>query len=270
MSATEEIFDAIKKQLDEGTVPWHKPWVANPSAIINHYNGDSYKGLRNRMLLGCAGEYATIRQINSEGGRVNKGAKGHRVYFSRTYVKKGDDSEEPERKYVLKAFTVFHISDTNLQPKYADVWSAPPPKDCNAKSVIESYAARAGIGLRWGGDSAHYSPGHDYIIVPAESDFKDSAEFWGAVFHELGHSTMKLLKRDYSYAKEELVAEICACLCLGKLGLTPTIENSSAYIASWKKSIADFRATDFSDACRSAEQAFNTIFNINIKDDSDE
>lgn len=267
MNATEEIFNAIKKQLDEGTVPWHKPWVSNPSAIINHYNGKPYTGLRNRMLLGCAGEYATVHQINEEGGRVKKGSKGHRVYFSKSYTKTKDNGED-QKVYVLRAFTVFHIDDTTLEPKYRDVWGAPPPKDCDAKSVIEDYAARAGIGLRWGGDSAHYSPGHDYIIVPAESDFKNNAEFWGAVFHELGHSTMQALKRKYSYAKEELVAEICACLCLGKLGLTPTIENSSAYIASWKKSIADFKATDFSDACRSAEQAFRFIFNI--KDNSNE
>lgn len=72
-NATEEIFSEIEKQIDSGVIPWHKPWVARPSMIINHYKGTPYTGLRNRMLLGCAGEYATMRQINAEGGRVRKG-----------------------------------------------------------------------------------------------------------------------------------------------------------------------------------------------------
>lgn len=269
MSATDEIFSAITKQLEEGVVPWHKPWVARPSMIINHYKGTPYTGLRNRMLLGCAGEYATMHQINAEGGRVKKGSKGHRVYFSKTYLKEQDDGEK-ESVYVLRAFTVFHISDTTLEPKYAHIWSAPPPADCNAKPVLEEYATRANLGVRWGGDSAHYSPLHRYIVVPSESDFESREEFWGAVFHELGHSTKIFCDRKYEYAKEELVAELCACLCLGHLGMTPTVKNSAAYIAGWKSRIHGIKSSDFADACRSAEWAYRTIFNITTKENSDE
>ncbi len=265
MNATEEIFNAITKQLEEGVVPWHKPWVARPSMIINHYNGKPYTGLRNRMLLGCAGEYATMRQINLEGGHVKKGSKGHRVYFSKSYKKEREDGETDD-VHVLRAFTVFHISDTTLKPKFAQIWSAPPPAYCDATPVLEEYAARANLGVRWGGDSAHYSQSHRYIIVPDEKDFGSREEFWGAVFHELGHSTEIFCNRKFEDAKEELVAEICACLCLGHLGMTPTIKNSAAYIAEWKSEIRNIKPTDFSDACRSAELAYKTIFNIKEKE----
>lgn len=268
MSATEDIFNAIKKQLEEGVVPWHKPWVAQPTRIINHYNGKPYTSLRNRMLLGCAGEYATMHQINEEGGRVRKGAHGTHIYFSKTYKRKSDDEETESDVYVLRAFNVFHISDTTLEPKYAQLWSAPPPADCDAKSVLDEYATRATLGVRWGGNSAHYSQSKGYIIVPDSNAFESPEEFWGAVFHELGHSTMVIHKRKYEYAKEELVAELCACLCLGKLGMIPTIRNSAAYIASWQEHIHDMKPTDFADACRSAEWAYKTIFNINEKENS--
>ena len=268
MSATEEIFNAITKQLEEGVVPWHKPWVARPSMIINHYNGRPYAGLRNRMLLGCAGEYATMHQINSEGGRVKKGSKGYRVYFSKSYKKENDDGEK-ENVYVLRAFTVFHISDTTLQPKFEHIWKGEPLPEGEASDIVDSYAKRTGLDVRTGGDSAHYSRSHNYIIIPEDKDFETPEEFWGAVFHELGHSTMAIQKREYEYAKEELVAELCACLCLGKLGMTPTIRNSAAYISGWKSKIHDIKPNDFADACRSAEWAYKTIFNI-TKENSDE
>lgn len=262
MNSTEQIFETIKKQLDEGTVPWHKPWVSQPSRIINHYNGQPYRSVRNRMLLGCAGEYATIRQINSEGGRVNKGAKGYRIYFGNYVERKKNDSDEKDVYYLLRAFTVFHISDTNLQPKYADIWNSPPPVRCDASDVLDDYAKRTGLQVRFGGDSAHFSESHNYIIVPQEHDFQTPEKFWGTVFHELVHSTMRLTDRNYPYAKEELVAEIGSVLCVGQLGMTPAIDNSVSYINFWKSRIRDFKPIDFSDACRSAEWAFNTIFNI--------
>lgn len=264
-SATDQIFAEITKQIDSGTIPWHKPWVSQPSRIINHYKGTPYTSIRNRMLIGCAGEYATMHQINAEGGRVNKGSHGYRVYFAKHYDKKIDD-ENTESRYVLRAFTVFHISDTTLQPKFAHIWSAEPPSKCEASDIMKDYSERSGVGIRWGGDEAHYSPSHNYVIVPSEKDFFESAAFWGAVFHELGHSTMNQLNRKFDYAKEELVAELCACLCVGALGMTPTVANSAAYINSWKSKIRELKPTDFADACREAERAYKYIFNVKEKE----
>lgn len=269
MNATQEIFNAIVKQLDSGVVPWHKPWVSQPSKIINHYKGTPYKSIRNRMLLGCAGEYATMHQINEEGGRVNKGAHGYRVYFSKHYKRENDDGEV-ENRYVLRAFTVFHINDTTLQPKFAHIWSGDPIPEGEAFDIVDGYAKRTGLDVRTGGDSAHYSPSHNYMIVPEVKDFENMEEFWGAVFHELGHSTARLSGRNFEYAKEELVAELCACLCLGRLGMTPTIRNSSAYIANWKSRIQDIKPNDFAEACKAAERAANIIFNTLNKENDDE
>lgn len=270
MNATEEIFEAIKKQMESGTIPWHKPWVSQPSRIINHYKGTPYTSIRNRMLLGCAGEYATMHQINAEGGRVKKGSHGYRVYFSKSYERKNEDNDEVETRYVLRAFTVFHISDTTLQPKFEHIWKGDPLPEGEASDIVDSYAKRTGLDVRTGGDSAHYSRSHNYVIIPEDKDFETPEEFWGAVFHELGHSTDRLSGRNYEYAKEELVAELCACLCLGRLGMTPTIRNSSAYIAGWKSKIHDLKPTDFSDACKAAEWSANIIFNTFKKENDNE
>lgn len=66
------------------------------------------------------------------------------------------------------------------------------------------------------------------------------------------------------YCREELVAEITAALCLGRLGLDTedTLINSAAYISSWQKNLSRIKPTEFGDACYQAQRAFNLIFNI--------
>ena len=279
-SPTQDIFDRIKTELDNGTVPWHKPWVVRPECIMSR-RGRPYS-LRNRMLLSYAGEYATFHQVKAEGGTVNKGAKGQWVYFAKSYTKsvKNDEGEDEEEvKHVLRAYCVFNILDTSLEPKYRDKWGGEPPTDCDALEVVKDYTSRTGIILRFTADRAFYSPSDDIVQVPCESDFDSREAFYSTLFHELGHSTAKTLKRDFGhvkgspkYAREELVAEICAALCLGRLGMDTqsTVVNSAAYVDHWRKHITDIKPTEFGDACYQAQRAFNLIFNITTKESNDE
>ena len=65
-----EITNRIMEQMENGVIPWRKPWVAAGSAI-SHATGKSYS-LLNQMLLGRPGEYLTFKQVQAEGGQPKK------------------------------------------------------------------------------------------------------------------------------------------------------------------------------------------------------
>ena len=70
------------------------------------------------------------------------------------------------------------------------------------------------------------------------------SEFYSTLFHECVQSTGHKDKLDRNlddmtgYAKEELVAEIGACILSNEAGIMAEVENNSAsYIESWRKKI---------------------------------
>ena len=73
----QEITDRIISELEQGSIPWAKPWISS-GAAISHSSGQPYS-LLNQMLLGKAGEYLTFKQVQAEGGKVKKGAKAKMV-----------------------------------------------------------------------------------------------------------------------------------------------------------------------------------------------
>ena len=74
-----EITDRIITQMEQGIIPWTKPWIARGQAISSA-TGKPYS-LLNQMLLGRSVEYATFRTIQQEGGYVRKGEKACMVVF---------------------------------------------------------------------------------------------------------------------------------------------------------------------------------------------
>jgi antirestriction protein ArdC len=85
----QEITDRMAAALEQGTIPWEKPWhelkVGRPR---NLQSDRDYRG-GNRFLLmlvqlekGYADpRFGTVRQINRLGGIVNKGEKGYPIEF---------------------------------------------------------------------------------------------------------------------------------------------------------------------------------------------
>ena len=271
----EDIFGRIKAELENGSVPWHKPWVVREECVVSHLNGKPYS-LRNRMLLSFAGEYATFHQIKKAGGSVNKGSHGKYVYFAAEIKRKKDDPDEEDQFYhLLRAYNVFNILDTNLEPKYEEKWGGRKAPDCNALQVIRDYCERTGVKMHEAGAEAFYSRSEDTLQVPNIDTFSSEAKFYSTLFHEVAHSTGKRLNREFGvamlgmaddkYCKEELVAEITSALCLGRLGIDTedTVINSGAYIKHWLGNISKMKPTDFNDACFKAQRAYELIFNIN-------
>ena len=79
MDLYSEITNRMISEMEQGIIPWQKPWMAAGKAI-SHTTGKPYS-LLNQMLLGRAGEYLTYKQVQQEGGYVRKGEKAHMVVF---------------------------------------------------------------------------------------------------------------------------------------------------------------------------------------------
>ena len=76
----EAVTERIIQQLQQGVIPWQKPWTGTQHGAISGTTGKPYS-LLNQMLLGNPGEYYTYSQVLSHGGAVRKGEKSQIVVF---------------------------------------------------------------------------------------------------------------------------------------------------------------------------------------------
>lgn len=282
------VTDKIIKELQNGQIPWQKPWSGNgilDGGAINYISRKPYS-LLNQMLLGEEGEYLTFKQVKSLGGNIKKGAKSRIVvFFTMTEIKKNEDKEtEKELRIIpiLKYYRVFHLNDcTGIKSKIVEETSKEPevkPID-GAESVICEYLSREKK-LKFENDRptdrAFYSPSEDKVVVPMLAQYKQAEEYYSTAFHEFVHSTMKPYRCDRKeaqkiagfgsndYSREELVAEIGSAMLCNSVGLDSkkAFRNSVAYIQSWLKVLEnDNRIIVW--ASSRAEKAVKYITNIN-------
>ena len=280
----EDVSGRILKQLDEGVIPWHAPWIGyGELAPRSHLTGEVYSFL-NQILLGRPGEYVTFGGTVAEGGRVKKGAKAKAVYFWSIPKNEEEEEEEEEggkrlkkRPPMMRKFNVFHLDDTEgLEPKTAvekelrnnegvDV-------DEKAEEVWRKYCERENLNFDVDKLSATavYSPMLDRILVPSRKQFKSESEYYSTLFHELVHSTgheNRLKRKTFGYgtdekarAREELVAEIGASVLCKYVGVNSEgqFQNNVAYIEHWKSFLEEEKGAFIYAACR-AQKAVEYI-----------
>lgn len=58
------VTDRIIAQLEQGVIPWHKPWTGVQSGAISGATGKPYS-LLNQMLLGKPGEWYSRNSFRS-------------------------------------------------------------------------------------------------------------------------------------------------------------------------------------------------------------
>lgn len=114
------VTDRIIAQLEQGVIPWHKPWIASgKECAISRSTGKPYS-LLNQLILGKPGEYLTYAQCEKEGGHIRKGEKASFVVFWK-WIEQEDEKNPGETKKIpfLRHFSVFHIDQCDgLQPKH--------------------------------------------------------------------------------------------------------------------------------------------------------
>ena len=245
-----ELTQAFVDCLNEGEIPWQKPWKEQ----YNMISGKEYEGM-NQLYLGLRASknkwpnaWATFKQINELGGSVASGSKGSIVVWWNLFKRK----KEVEGKEVieviptLKYFRVFNLAQTHGIKE--NKIKQPFDNDLMAEQVANSYLKRENLNLERS-NKAFYSPSSDYVGMPNREIFSSQEEYFSTLFHELTHSTghQSRLNREEvqnfhffgseTYSKEELTAEIgAAFLCTKtKISNQKTLTNSKAYIQSWIK-----------------------------------
>ena len=97
-----EVTSRIIDQLEQGCIPWAKPWIASGNAI-SRATGKPYS-LLNQMILGKPGEYVTFKQCQQEGGKVRKGEKASMVVFWKFIEQEDEETHEKKQVPLLRYF----------------------------------------------------------------------------------------------------------------------------------------------------------------------
>jgi len=251
-SVYEIVTDRIIRILEQGVIPWQKPWNAN---IPRNITGRAYNGV-NLLLLASASYrcpiWATFKQISDRGGYVKAGEKSTPVVFwkrtEKTVEVENDDGEvevTTETKWMLRYYNVFNLEQTTL--KVEDYWNPETQQEIRtAEGIIKEMPNPPRI--EHGGNRAFYRASEDLVRVPEKRQFVNMNEYYSTMFHELVHSTghVSRLNRkavgnsffgSEEYSKEELVAEIGSVFLCAQAGVKKVIKNQAAYIRSWLQAL---------------------------------
>ena len=197
----ETVTNRIIAELEQGAAPWLKPWKtggSNASLVpANAMTGRTYSGINIPILWDAADRqgfptqsWLTFRQAQERGGRVQTGAKGtHVVFTKRLSVEKEEDEEGESRstRSMLRAYTVFNVAQvTGLPRELTEPEALPPPAVRLDRAWQFIYGTPADI--RHGGDRAFYHPRLDFIQMPPFGAFLNPESFYATALHELGHN----------------------------------------------------------------------------------
>ena len=208
-----DVTDRMIAALEAGTPPWRKPWdpdkAGGPAMPRNAVTGARYRGINTIVLamsplaFGSSDpRWATYKQAADRGWQVKKGERGTTAYFfKRLEVRddRGDSEEEGTRRIpLLRAFTLFHVSQIEGVPEFVPPTVAEAP--WRAPDSVETIVANSGAVVRIGGERAFYSPVTDHIQIPPRHAFHSESGWNSTILHELSHNAaFRIMPRDRSH-----------------------------------------------------------------------
>ena len=246
----ERITERIVTLLEQGTVPWHKPWQVKTGLPRNLVSKKPYRGINPFLLLAMGYEspyWLTFRQAIQLGGSVKKGEKACPVVFWKQMEVTDKESGELEKIPLLRLYFVFNVAQCEGLRNM-------PAEDNSSFVATEAAEIVAKMPqppkIKHGMSHAYYTPVNDIVGMPEPKRFDTEDAYHATLFHELMHSTghEKRLKRQSiterngygsdPYCKEELVAELGSAFLCGQAGIVErTIDSSAAYLEGWLKQL---------------------------------
>jgi antirestriction protein ArdC len=243
----DRITDRIIALLEQGTIPWHKPWTARTGLPRNFVSKNPYRGINVFLLIAMSYEspfWLTFRQVSQLGGSVRKGEKACPVVFWKQTTTEDEESGDQRKKYLLRFYHVFNVAQCDGLKIGTAPGETPENGISKPEDIVANMPQRPEI--KHGMIHAFYSPREDCVGLPSRERFERTEDYYSTVFHELVHSTghEKRLKRSTvmesngfgsnPYCKEELVAEMGAAFLCGQAEIGErTIDNSAAYLKGW-------------------------------------
>ena len=248
----ERITERIVTLLEQGTVPWHKPWKVNTGLPRNLISKKPYRGINVFLLMAMSYEsphWLTFRQAIQLGGNVKKGEKACPVVFWKKMEIEDKKSGEPQKKPLLRLYHVFNAAQCEGLKDAPEEIPMPVTKPAEIVAKMPQPPV-----VKHGMAQAFYSPTDDCVGMPERERFESEASYFAALFHELVHATghEKRLKRasiterngygSDPYCKEELIAELGSSFLCGYADIVDrTIDNSAAYLEGWLKQFQNDR-----------------------------
>ena len=252
----QKVTDTIIQHLEEGTMPWQKPWKGGDSSFkipLNQISGKQYNGVNILLLWGAAikheyssNVWASFRQWSNKKESIRKGEKGTMVVYY-DFLEKEVEGELKKLPF-LKSYVVFNQCQlASYDP--GNINKEPEVSLAERLDEGEGFLRNTGAVIKHKGKSAFYNFAKDEIVMPKMASFIDTdhstatENYYSTLLHELVHWTghESRLKRDfgkrfgdYTYAAEELVAEFGAAFLCSELGISrePRKDHAS-YIANW-------------------------------------
>jgi len=248
----ERITERIVALLEQGTIPWHKPWKVNTGLPRNLVSKKPYRGINVFLLMAMSYEsphWLTFRQAIQLGGNVKKGEKSCPVVFWKQMKIEGKESGEPRKVPLLRLYHVFNAAQCEGLKDAPEEIPMPVTKPAEIVAKMPQPPV-----VKHGMAQAFYSPIDDCVGMPERERFESEASYFAVLFHELVHATghEKRLKRDSiaerngygsdPYCKEELIAELGSAFLCGYADIVDrTIDNSAAYLEGWLKQFQNDR-----------------------------
>lgn len=251
------VTDIILKYLEEGVVPWRRPWSRETGRPRNFHTGKPYRGV-NLLLLGlrkfASPFWLTFKQLKSRGCSIRKGERGAMVVNWGRFTPQRDDTDSQaangrrKSRFYLKEYVVFNAAQIDGIQFLSVAPTAPMPKSKNVE-VAEQMVVnmpQPPVIIQGQRDIAAYKPSTDTVFMAIQGSFASIEDYHLTPFHELIHATghesrlnrKTLVEHDgfggKVYSHEELVAEMGAAY----LGLEAEIVqdnnlNAAACIQSW-------------------------------------
>ena len=242
----QEVTDQIIKALENGVVPWVKPWDPSSGLPINAVSRRAYRGINVPLLWVAAMEknfssdkWLTFKQAKDSGGAVRGGEKGTKVILWKPVKSKDDENSgnEKERFYpIVRSFTVFNVAQIDGLPLTKE-----KPVVWEPDALADQFLSLADV--QHGGGRAFYAPTPDIVQLPHKASFDDAAGYYSTALHELVHWTghtdrlNRLEKTPHGspdYAREELTAEMGCAFLSATVGIKGNLQHPE-YLGNWLK-----------------------------------
>lgn len=265
------VTDRIIAAMEEGTVPWRKPWTGHggPTSLAT---GKTYRGI-NYLILELVAQaegyalplWGTYKQFQAMGGSVTKGEKGTPVVLWKPMEKQNPEGDT-ETYMLMRYFTVFNIAQTNVEAPEKYLIAREPVSVLDGVEAALNYPGGPTVTHRQQ-DKAYYTATADEIVLPLLEQFHSPESYASTALHEATHSTghsTRLNRLDgaafgcQKYAAEELVAEIGAAMLATALNIEVAYDQTATYLSSWLKVLKDDRKM-LIQAAQKAQKAVDLI-----------
>lgn len=164
--AYQAVTDRIIEALEQGTVPWRKPWqgVGVPTNLVSK---KPYRGV-NLLLLGlmpyASPYWLTFKQARQKGGSIKKGEKSTIIVFWTFIEQENKKTQKTKKIPILRYYRVFNIEQCEgIEEPQVD-----KPLDFQNIEACERIAERMPNKpvIKHGGGRAAYDPSLDKVMMP--------------------------------------------------------------------------------------------------------